>query len=105
MDQPEGFIKEGKEDYVLKLKKVLYGLKQAPRVWNYKLDDILNSMGFIKSVIDQAVYTSSNKEHRLLVGVYVDDLIIPRSNNKEMEVFKSSMKTKFDMIDFGLVNS
>ena len=27
VNQPEGFIKKGKEDYVLKLKKALYGLK------------------------------------------------------------------------------
>ena len=27
VDQPEGFIKEGKENYVLKLRKALYGLK------------------------------------------------------------------------------
>ncbi|KAL6323847.1 hypothetical protein AAG906_005842 [Vitis piasezkii] len=31
MEQPEGFIIKGKEDYVCKLKKSLYGLKQAPR--------------------------------------------------------------------------
>ena len=30
--QPNGFIVEGKEGHVLKLKKALYGLKQAPRV-------------------------------------------------------------------------
>ena len=50
--------------------------KQAPRAWNYKLDDTLKSMGFIKSDCDRVVYTSSSKEHRLLVGVYVDELII-----------------------------
>ena len=78
--QPEGFIKKGKEDHVMRLKKALYRLKQAPRAWNYKLDDTLRSMGFTKSVSDQAVYTSSIKEDRILVGVYVDDLIITRSN-------------------------
>ena len=57
MDQPEGFIKEGKGDYVPKLKKALYGLKQAPRAWNYKLDDTINSMGFIKSVSDHITQT------------------------------------------------
>ena len=54
VDQPEGFIKERKEDYALKLKKALYGIKQAPRAWNNKLDDTLKSMDFIS---DQAVYT------------------------------------------------
>ena len=28
--QHEGFVKNGKEEYVLKLKNALYGLKQAP---------------------------------------------------------------------------
>ena len=31
MEQPEGFLEKGKEDYVCRLKKSLYGLKQAPR--------------------------------------------------------------------------
>ena len=65
VDQPKGFIKEGKEDYVLKLKKALYGFKQAPRAWNSKLDDTLKLMGFIRSISDQAVYTSSRKESKL----------------------------------------
>jgi len=31
MNQPKGFIMEGKESFMCKLKKSLYGLKQAPR--------------------------------------------------------------------------
>ena len=31
IDQPEGFIVPGKENYVCKLKKSLYSLKQFPR--------------------------------------------------------------------------
>ena len=30
MQQPEGFVKRGKEHLVCRLKKSLYGLKQAP---------------------------------------------------------------------------
>ena len=103
--QPEGFIKKGKEDYVLRLKKALYGLKQAPRAWNYKLDCILKSMGFIRSIGDQAVYILKNVQDKLLVGVYVDDLIITGSNTEGIEGFKTSMKTQFEMTDFGLLNS
>ena len=42
--EPEGFVKKGKEDSVLRLRKALYGLKQAPRAWNYKLDQILREL-------------------------------------------------------------
>ena len=31
MQQPEGFVVLGKEDYVCLLKKSLYGMKQSPR--------------------------------------------------------------------------
>ena len=87
VDQPEGFIKEGKENYVPKLRKALYGLRQAPRAWNGKLDEALKSMGFIRSINNQAVYTSNRKESKLWVGVYVDDLIITRSNSDEIDSF------------------
>ena len=103
--QPEGFIKKGKEDCVQKLRKALYGLRQAPRAWNSKLDNTLRSIGFIKSINDQAVYISNIEGDRTLVGVYVDDLIITGSNTQRIEDFKSSMQTKFEMTDLGLLNT
>ncbi|RVW62457.1 Retrovirus-related Pol polyprotein from transposon TNT 1-94 [Vitis vinifera] len=41
MEQPEGFVLKGKEDYVCKLKKSLYGLKQAPRQWYKKFESVM----------------------------------------------------------------
>ena len=49
VSQLEGYAKEGKEEWVLKLNKALCGLKQAPRAWNSKLDGTLKSIGFMKS--------------------------------------------------------
>ena len=40
MEQPEGFVVKGKENYVCKLKKSLYGLKQAPRQWYKKFESV-----------------------------------------------------------------
>ena len=37
MIQPEGFIVQGQENLVCKLRKSLYGLKQAPRQWYQSL--------------------------------------------------------------------
>ena len=39
----------------------------------------------------------------LLVGVYVDDLIITGAEEQKVEVFKAKMKKVFDMSDLGLL--
>ena len=47
ISRPKGYVKEGEEDWVLKLNKALYGLKQAPRACNTKLDGTLKNIGFM----------------------------------------------------------
>ena len=44
--QPEGFVVEGQEHLVCKLKRSLYGLKQSPRCWKQTLHTQLMEMGF-----------------------------------------------------------
>ena len=51
MKQPEGFLAEGQEHLVCRLRKSIYGLKQSPRCWNQALDSQLKLMGFTQSVI------------------------------------------------------
>ena len=46
MQQPQGFVKQGEENLVCKLKKTLYGLKQSPRAWYQKIDKFLVDFGF-----------------------------------------------------------
>ena len=46
MDQPEGFIVIGKENYVCKLKKSLYDLKQSPRQLYKMFDSFMLLHGF-----------------------------------------------------------
>jgi len=103
VQQPLGFV-VGNGDKVLKLRKALYGLKQAPRAWNAKLDRELLALGFVRSKMDHAVYRRKNRNSFLLVGVYVDDLIISGPDVKGIEVFKSEMKKKFSMSDLGLLS-
>ncbi|PWA60828.1 ribonuclease H-like domain, Reverse transcriptase, RNA-dependent DNA polymerase [Artemisia annua] len=101
--QPEGFVQPGNSGKVYKLIKALYGLRQAPRAWNVKLDQTLKSLDFKKCNIEQAVYTKRNKNSTIIVGVYVDDLIITGTPKKEVELFKSQMEEKFEMSDLGLL--
>jgi hypothetical protein len=76
----------GIEDKVLKLKKAIYGLHQAPRAWNQKLDESLVTVGFQRCPSDTSIYCRSSKAgDRLVVGVYVDDLVITSSSQKEIQ--------------------
>ena len=59
MRQANGFITDGEEHLVCKLKKSIYGLKQSLRCWNSALDSQLKDMGFIQSVSDPCLYTDA----------------------------------------------
>jgi hypothetical protein len=102
--QPSGFVIPGKEGKVLRLHKVLYGLRQAPRTWNAKLDSTLKGMGFGQSPHKAVIYRWGNGGNALLVGVYVDDLMITGTKDVEMTTFKEEMKATFQMSDLGLLS-
>lgn len=101
--QPPGFIVDCQEEKVLCLDKALYGLRQAPRTWNSKLDRTLSALGFRHSAFEHFVYARGQGLSHLLVGVYVDDLVITGNNASEIEKFKSEMKASFKMSDLGLL--
>lgn len=102
--QPPGFVIPGKENKVLRLRKALYGLRQAPRAWNDKLDSTLKKVGFQQSPHEASVYRRGKGGNALLVGVYVDDLVITGSKEEEVEEFKAQMKATFQMSDLGLLS-
>ena len=103
--QPEGFVLKGKEQCVFRLKKALYGLKQAPRAWYFKLDECLSSLGFRRSEHEHAVYFKKESDYHLLIGVYVDDLIVTGPISAHIKEFKVKMMKLFEMSDLGLLNS
>ncbi|KAM0824008.1 hypothetical protein ACQ4PT_016362 [Festuca glaucescens] len=104
VQQPPGFAIPGHEGKVLRLRKALYGLRQAPRAWNAKLDSTLKTMGFEQSPHEAAVYRRGSGGNTLLVGVYVDDLVITGIKDAEVAAFKEEMKATFQMSDLGLLS-
>jgi hypothetical protein len=89
--QPPGFIIAGQENKVLRLSKALYGLHQAPQEWYAKLDAVLIALGFHRSESEHAVYLRGGGQrhrHQLIVGVFVDDLVITGSDEDELKQFK-----------------
>jgi hypothetical protein len=89
---------------VLHLVKALYSLRQAPRAWYGKLDSSLIDLGFKRSTSEHAVYLRGAGARRLVVGVYVDDLVITSGNDNDITVFKVEMKANFKISDLGLLH-
>jgi hypothetical protein len=79
-------------------------LRQALRAWNAKLDSTLKGMGFGQSPHEAAIYRQGNGGNTLLVGVYVDDLVITGTKDVELAAFKEEMKATFQMSDLGLLS-
>ncbi|KAI3741687.1 hypothetical protein L1987_59361 [Smallanthus sonchifolius] len=100
-------VKEGWFVHHLDVKSAfLHGelLEEAPRAWNARLNKALKDLGFSKCAQEQAVYTSKKPNSLLIVGVYVDDLIMTGSNEKELQEFKGRMMKVFEMTDLGLLS-
>jgi len=76
MKQPEGFHIGG-PNKVCRLRKLLYGLKQSARQWNKKkLHSVLTELGFKQIESDRSVYIYSNREVRIIVPIYIDDITL-----------------------------
>lgn len=90
--QPLGFEVHGGGRKVYHLHKALYRLRQAPRAWNVKLDNTLVELSFQCSATEHAVYIRGTGESLLLIGVYVDDLVIISEQQFEVTKFKDEMK-------------
>lgn len=103
MEQPEGFETKSKtgEHLVCKLNKSLYGLKQAGRNWNMLLHEHLTENGFIQNDADHCVYSRESENGKVILLVWVDDLIIAASDDTLLCEVKEMMKRRFKMKDMG----
>jgi hypothetical protein len=101
VEQPAGF--ENSTNKVYLLKKALYGLKQAPRAWYSRLGNHLLSLGFNRSMNGVTLYVKHADGYKLIVSVYVDDLLITGDKEQLVEEFKTNMKDMFEMNELGLL--
>ena len=101
MEQLEGFVVQGEEEKVYLLKKALYGLKQAPRAWYSRIDTHFLDLGFTKNLSEFTLYLRKVNDELLMVSLYVDDLLVTKSNMKQIDVFKREKEDVFEMTDMG----
>ena len=101
MEQPPGYIKEGKEHLVCKLKRSLYGLKQSPRCWNTVFKQYMDSINFKQCTADPCIFVTSEGADLTIIAVYVDDLIVITKTPETMRKIKESLAARFKMKDLG----
>ena len=65
------------------------------------MDRFLLDTGFSKCRFDPNVYTKKVGNHLIILGLYVDDLILTGNDPKLITHVKSSLKKFFEMLDLG----
>jgi transposase InsO family protein len=102
MNQPEGFIVKGQENKVCRLNKALYGLKQAGMIWNQNLDDFLRTvLNFQQTRADPCVYVYKKLQSMVILGVYVDDILLAHNDEALCDTIVGKFATKWDITDLG----
>jgi hypothetical protein len=81
------------------LKKALYGLKQAPKAWLNKIGQYLVTSGFQTSNANFSLYVKRLDHGIVIIGIYVDNLIITRDSDVDIFDLKKLLKQKFEMKD------
>ncbi|KAM2263641.1 hypothetical protein ACFXTI_039901 [Malus domestica] len=104
VDQPSGFVIQGKEDKVYRLRKALYGLKQAPRAWYEEINSYFAKAGFHRSPSEATLYIKTSHSGILIVSLYVDDIIYTGSSKEMIAKFKGEMMRQYEMTDLGLLH-
>jgi hypothetical protein len=106
MEQPEGFIAQGKEGHVCKLKRALYGTMQAGNEWWTAFDKTYADMGFVRSRADECVRTRGEKEkrNRVITGTYTDDVTILSDTKEGLVEVKEELRKSYGIKDGGPLN-
>jgi hypothetical protein len=68
------------------------------------LDSTPKALGFVCSPSEHTMYARGHGRSRLVLGVYVDDLIMAGADTEETARFKKEMMEQFCMSDLGLMH-
>jgi len=99
MECPEGIMEEYQGKKVCRLVKAIYGLRQSPRAWYQKVHSFFLEHQFFPSTQDYSLYI--NYERKLLVLVYVDDLVLAAASLPDIVWIKTMLAKAFEMTNLG----
>lgn len=112
LDVPEGYIPKNEKEAAflktpgrkaLKLDRSLYGLVQSGYIWNNTLKDFLMSQGFKPLGSDSCIFVKKVNGRDIIMGVYVDDLIILHKNHDDLADFTKALEKRFKFKNLGKI--
>ena len=89
------------EGLVCKILKSLYSLKQAGRLWNKTIIKFFQKFGFVFTNADPCILAYRQGDVFILVGVYVDDLLLGSQSQNGLEWLKDRLMKEFNIKDLG----
>ena len=80
-------------------------MKQSPRCWNDVIDTFLIGEGFKPLVSDSALYVRGQGDGKIIVSLYVDDILLFSSRLANVNSVKKALNSEFKMTDSGEVDT
>lgn len=74
-------------------------MKQAPRAWFEKFSTVITSLGFHPSDHDSALFVTSTSHCRIILSLYVGDMIITCHDIDGINKLKLQLSKQFEMKD------
>ena len=96
---------------VLKLKKALYGARQSSHLWQKELFNYLSNpqgrgdLKFKQCKSDACMFTyTDGTGHRLVVGVYVDDIVVAYDDRSLLDKFTTRFMSRYESKSLGALS-
>ncbi|GKF25354.1 zinc finger, CCHC-type containing protein, partial [Tanacetum coccineum] len=98
MKQLEGFVMPANKHKECKLVKSLYEHKQ----WYQKFDEVVLSSGFLLNQSNKCIYSKIDRSGKgVIICLFVDDMLIFRTYQNQVNKIKKFLSSKFSMKDMG----
>ena len=102
MEQPLGFVVQGKSGLVCRLHCSLYGLQQSPRAWFSSFSSLAQEFCMTHNTSDHSVfYHLTSSVECIYLIVYVDDIVITDSDQDGIWKLKQHLFNHFQTKDLG----
>ena len=102
MEQAPGFVVKDKDggDLVMQLEKSFYELAKSPGNWFHTIDPVPVEIGFVPLKSDTCVYVYNRKGVKIVLTLYVDDLLLAGNNAEAMAMVKSQLNQRFMAVSY-----